>query len=220
VWGLVCLLVPLAAIVFLIKFWRDAKVPFLISLAGSVVAVVAVLGLAAYTASSAVEDFAEVTFEDVDEPTDRGQADDWWEDQPPPDLTPAVEPPPETPTEQPVDDALDPFAADDDEPILLEDDTELIADPEIEPLLEAEEQEPEPTPRPRRWREWGVNVPIAELESHIGQRVEIHTTDGRSHKAELEAVGPDSIRVRQRMGAGHVSYSLALDTIVEIRAKE
>jgi FtsH-binding integral membrane protein len=38
-WGLCCMFVPFASLVYLIKYWNDAKKPFLISLVGTVLAV-------------------------------------------------------------------------------------------------------------------------------------------------------------------------------------
>jgi hypothetical protein len=39
-WGLACLCIPFAALVFVIKYWSEGGKPFLIALAGNVVAVI------------------------------------------------------------------------------------------------------------------------------------------------------------------------------------
>jgi hypothetical protein len=43
VWGLLCLFIPIAGLIFVITHWEDAKSPFLLQVAGIVLVVVAVV---------------------------------------------------------------------------------------------------------------------------------------------------------------------------------
>ena len=40
-WGLACLFIPFVSLIFVVMHWDDAKKPFLISLAGTVLVVIA-----------------------------------------------------------------------------------------------------------------------------------------------------------------------------------
>jgi hypothetical protein len=71
-----------------------------------------------------------------------------------------------------------------------------------------------------RPREWGRAVPLAELADHVGETIEIWTVDGKPYKVELESVEENLIKVKERMGAGHMAFSVRLSDITQIRVAD
>lgn len=211
-WGVACLLFPPSGLVFLAKHWNATRLAFAVNLVGTIVLAGGLMGLAAYKAKSAVTSFTEEYAQDVRiEPLDSPPADAWIPDETPP--TPTVAAAIEAPVE-----------------ILPQEGDGAPGQPPLEPIPVTDEDSlalpatavPEPSPisaggRPRR--AWGRPVTREELPSHVGSLIEISSSDKQTYRAVLLAVGPDTLRVRQSIGTGHMTYIIEWDKVIEVRVK-
>jgi len=196
-WGLVMLflswlVIPL--IVFLIKFWDEAKTGFLIMVAGVVLSGLGGFILVGSVATSAI---AEVETFDVTR------------------LEP-VNLPPEEPQEQTFEDSS-PAAE-------IEDDgTETEIEPEPESIeIGAPEDDLDTDPAPLAGTVLGEKVewqPLGDLSTlggYVDELIELRLTDGTQVRVTLEAIEGSVLRVHHRVGGGAMTYQVKMDQIDEI----
>ncbi len=192
-WGLTILflswlVIPL--IVFLVKYWDEARVGFLIMICG-----MAVSGLAGFilVGSMATSAFAEFESLDVNQPQVSNLP---------------YDDPPEQPSPAPMvddDDAIPPVAP-------LQDST---TDFELEDDAEDEKPPLAGTVLGERV-EWMPLNNLATLGAYEGELVELHMKDGNVMRVTLDDIEGDTLRVTQRMGGGALAYPVNLDLIEQI----
>jgi len=191
-WGLAILflswlIIPL--VVFLAKYWSEAKTGFLLLVTGTVASGIGYFALVGSAATSAVGDFA--TF----------------------DLTPtevvAEEPMPATAeAEEPP-----PVAGEDSPPVEGE---EAVEGPG-EARVPAPTALPTPAGAVIGERvEWQPLVDLAGLSAFEGELIELHMRDGAVRRVTLDAVDGDHLQVTQRVGGGALGYSVDRSLIAEI----
>lgn len=189
-WGLALLflswlVVPL--VLFLVKFWPEAKRGFLISIGGWVVSAIGWFIVVGSVASTAMAEFdgvqldRPVTFEPVaaDEPS-TGVL---W-DEPAPDPEPDPVPIEPLPTTAPTATAVD-----------------------EEPAVQAQ---------PQRGDDGVDVIALDEVAGHVGALVSIRLKDGSVARVTIDAVSEQTVTVTQRLGGGAMSYPIRRDTIDEI----
>lgn len=189
-WGLVILLlswliVPL--IVFLIKYWDEARIGFMIMVGGLVVSGVGGFILVGSVATSAMAEF-----ESFDLP------------QPEVAQQPVDEPPPaylREPTEAEVESAPPEEPPTDEEPVVSPD----------------EEDRPPPAGTVLGERvEWQPLANMSDLGAFKGELIELRMTDGTQLRVTLEAIEGGILKVTQRVGGGAMGYSVSLDLVDEV----
>lgn len=195
-WGVVVLFVPFGALVFIIKYWPEAKKSFFVNLAGAGAAALGWLAFAAGIASMAGAQF---------EAAARAAADD---------MKVEVE------TRQPVHktvrsaDSRSSRAAS--APVAVAQDAAGVSSPagESSPSGSLADM-PLPTP--------GADVPppIAaispnEIARHIGEVLVLTDHDGRRIRGTLLSVDRDALRIERDMSGGSVSYAIARKDVREI----
>jgi hypothetical protein len=77
---------------------------------------------------------------------------------------------------------------------------------------------PEPVPPPPRAKDYRV-VGYDELDQFIGERVNLHLTDGTDSIVILDRVTSSGIKVSNRVGGGMMSYRVPRALIAEIRVR-
>ncbi len=188
-WGLVMLflswlIIPL--IVFLIKYWDEAKLGFLVMVGGLLAAGVGGFVLVGSVATSAMAEF---------ESFDLGQPQ--IQEEPADSTYSAVEP-------EPTEVEPEPESADD---------TPATGESEAEP--EAERPPPAGAVLGERV-EWKPLEDPAGLAAYEGEMVELHMTDGTQIRVILDSVRDDSLKVTQRVGGGSMAYSVNRNLVAEI----
>jgi hypothetical protein len=197
-WGLVMLflswlVIPL--IVFLVKFWDEAKTGFLIMVAGAVLSGLGgfiLVGSVATSAIAEVESFdmtrpepAETVpdepYESIAQPTVPMAT----EEEAAPDLEPAAEPEPEL-----MDDPVD--------------DLESEEPPPLEGTVFGDRVEWQPLPN------------LATLGAYEGELIELRMKDGTHLRVTLEAIEGNILRVNQRMGGGSLAYPVKMELVDDI----
>ncbi len=197
-WGLACLFIPFAALAFVLKYWEESKKPFLYSLASTTMAVIGVVG---YSVSTVNADLAGYTDLGGSASTDSRPLSAVF------DAVPIYSP--------------DPIEDDDTKPVY---DVEPEA-PEVNfELPQVEDPQPAEAPAvedaPSRRRERGVVVPVSELETLVGELVQLVLTSGQRMSVRVEAVDEQAAHVRHRVGGGSVAYTIELDQIAEVRSRK
>lgn len=192
-WGLTILflswlVIPL--IVFLVKYWDEARVGFLIMISGMLISSLAGFILVGSMATSAMAEFESL---DMNQP----QVSDL-----PYDV------PAEQPSPAPVVDsgASDPAA---------EPQPETEAPPGWEDDEEFDQPPPAGTVLGERV-EWVPLANVATLGAYIDELVELHMKDGTVLRVTLDDINGNSLRVTQRMGGGALGYPIEMDLIDEI----
>ncbi len=195
-WGLAILflswlVIPL--IVFLVKYWDEARVGFLIMITGMLVSGVAGFILVGSMATSAMAEFESLDMnqpqvsdlphgDEAEQPSPAPVADDGATD-------PTVEPQPE-PT---ADFGLEDFAA------------------------EEETEQPPPAGTVLGEKvEWVPLANLASLGAYTEELVELHMKDGTVLRVTLDEINGNSLRVTQRMGGGALGYPISMDLIEQI----
>ena len=203
-WGVACLLIPFAGLVFAVKYWEDAKVPFVISLASIGLFMVGTLGYSVSEVNAGLNDFSQ--FEDSSA----------WDPVPEPSPYDAYPASDEEPVEAEVDAAVE-------EPVVEPAEPAQYAPEDVETV----EARPEPTPAPPindpppegRVRRREVVVPKENLGAMLGERVELVLHSGQKISARVDSVTPGSVVMRHRVGGGSVTYSVPLADISEVRVR-
>jgi hypothetical protein len=191
-WGLTILflswlIVPL--VIFLVKYWSEAKTGFLLMIVGTVASGIGWFAVVGSVATSAMADF---------ESFDLTQ----------PDVTveqPATAVPDEEPAPTLPDEEVPPSS-----PEELPDEAALLATPT---------PGPPPTPAGTVLGErvdWQPLPDGASLSAYVGELIEMHMRDGATLRVTLEAIEGDSLRVTQRVGGGALGYTVKRDLIGEI----
>ncbi len=201
VWGLVCLCIPFAVLVFGFKFWNEAKTPFLACLVGLILLVVGGIGYSMTSVNVGIEEFP-----------DLGEQVGW--DSPAIDSSPDVgdleegdEPAPE---EWPEPDSA---SREVDEVMESAADLHALADEDALSILDEPGEEP-PPPRPHRD---GTLIPVSKLGSLQGERVVIVLNTLERVSAYVVGVDNQTVLLRHRVGGGSVTYSIDFDDIKEVR---
>ena len=193
-WGLLLLLLGwlvVPTVIFLVQYWPQARKPFLISLAGTLVWVAGfAVGLvgAGGELMTAVQDATVTADEDVDvawhspptEPTTEPSA------ATPTPEAPTEVPPPPSPTATP---RLTPTST----PTYTPTPTEV------------------PTPVPQ------LSIPLDKLSEFVGRTVELNVRGRGFLVVQLQAIQNGTLRVEQHVGGGSIAYSLPLDDVVSAR---
>jgi hypothetical protein len=193
-WGLVILflswlIIPL--VVFLTKYWGEAKAGFLLLIVGTVVSGIAWFAVVGSVATSGVAEFEtfELTPAEV-----RAQE--------PPAVPVDEEPLPAVAEEEPVTGPIEEAAA--------------APEPAASPTSSA--AAPAPTAAVLGERvDWEALVDPANLSAHVGDLVELRMHDGSVLRVNLDAVEPDLLRVTQRVGGGALSYTVRRSQVAEVR---
>ena len=203
VWGLACLFIPFAVLVFAFKFWDEAKMPFLGYLAGSILLVVGGVGYSMTSVNVGIEEFP-----------DLGEQVGW--DSPATDSFPDAgdhegdEPAPE---EWPEPDSAT-IAVD--EVMESASDLHILDHEDALSILNEPGGEDPPPPRPHRD---GTLVPVSKLGSLQGERVVILLKTLERVSAYVVAVENETVELRHRVGGGSVTYSIEFDDIKEVRSR-
>jgi len=191
-WGLAILflswlIIPL--VVFLAKYWSEAKTGLLLLVTGTVASGIGYFALVGSAATSAVGDFA--TFDLT--PTEIVA------EEPMPARAEAEEPPP--------------AAGEDSPPVEGE---EAVEEPG-EAGGAAPTALPTPAGAVIGERvEWQPLVDLAGLSAFEGELIELHMRDGAVRRVTLDAVDGDHLQVTQRVGWGALGYAVDRNLIAEI----
>ncbi|RLE25922.1 MAG: hypothetical protein DRJ61_14910 [Acidobacteria bacterium] len=200
VWGLVCLCIPFAVLVFGFKFWNEAKIPFLVCLAGSILLAVGGIGYSMTSVNVGIEEFP-----------DLGEQVGW--DSPAINVFPDdgdVEGDEPAPEEWPEPDSV---SREVDEVMESASDLRALVDEEALSILDEPGGEL-PPPRPHRD---GTLVPVSKLGSLQGERVVIVLNTLERVSAYVVGVDSQTVLLRHRVGGGSVTYSVDFDDIKEVR---
>ncbi len=199
-WGLLVLLVPFAALVFLIKYWEVAKRAFLVSLVGSGLCVLAAVVLGVGTAAKANSQFAAIAAQmqaQADRQTGAGA---------PVSNKGQTQFPSAARRETPT------------EPRLLSQDPERI--------LEARGFDTA-VAQPRGTRRENPNemidpgeIRLNELGRHIGKDLVFVDREGHGVRGRLASVDPSSIGIEREIFGGTVLYTIARANLREVRIPE
>jgi len=205
VWGLACLFIPFAALVFAFKFWDETKMPFFGVLVGSFFAVFGGVGYSMTSVNLGIEEYA-----------DLGERVAW--------ESPTVDP---IEYDQPGDlesDEQDP-PAEFQEPDQGVEETDMVmaaaaelnsSDHEDALSILDEAGEPPPPPRPHRD---GTLVPVSSLGSLQGERVVIVLNTLERVSAYVVGVDNTTVQLRHRVGGGSVTYTVDFEDIKEVRSR-
>jgi hypothetical protein len=194
-WGVVVLLVPFGALVFLIKYWQESKRAFFVSLAGTGAAVVGwaavFFGAAAMVRGGMEEAMAQAAAETTPVQVERAR--------------------PETP--RPVSEKPAPTMADVQRAVAALPVTEV-----------ATEVTPESAPDGPLASDTAARPDVPEFESigpndiarHIGEVLVVTEKGGRRVKGTLLGVDREALRIERDMSGGSVSYAIARTDIAEV----
>jgi len=189
-WGLATVFIPFAALVFAVMFWDEAKRPFFISIAGSAVATLAAFLAVGAGVHRLAGDMVEIGESDWQAGGDSAFV--------APTAVPTLPAPEST-----VPDAT------------VEDDVAVIFESTAVPS---------PTPRPTRTptpvveatEEWTMSD---QLEAKLGELVKLQLRTGQVVNVYIAEVRDGRVGVRQRVGGGTVTYTIAVDEIARIRER-
>lgn len=200
-WGLVCLFIPFAVLVFTVKFWDQAKLPFFGCLAGATLGLFAAVGYSMTSVNIGIEEYA-----------DLGESVAWEAPtlEPYPSIEPEDEPnvQQEDPEPNQISEILDE---------VIESSAELRT-PDHEDALEILDETGDP-PRPPRIHRDGHLIPVSRLESLQGERVVLILNSLERVSAYVVGVDGDSVKLRHRVGGGSVIYTIQFDGIKEVRTR-
>jgi hypothetical protein len=197
-WGLVILFLSwliLPLIVFLIKYWDEARLGFLVMAGGLLASAVGLFILIGASATSAMAEF---------ESLDRSQS--RVIEPAPADPYPALEPEPMDP------EPTEPESQADGE-------TDEVGPDQIDPVeAEPEGERPPPMGAVLGERvEWQPLDNISELSAYEGEVIELNMTDGTVLNVTLDDVRGDVIQVTQRVGGGAMTYNVRLELVEQVR---
>jgi hypothetical protein len=199
-WGLVVLflswlLIPL--VIFLVKYWADAKVGFFVMLSGIMAGGLGGFILVGSVATSAMAEFENLELEpfettqpmviedsaDTGRPTESGESPSAFDD-------------PQWPTPSPGVDR----------------------DSELDEYADEEAQRPPlaGTAGLGNRINWRLLMNRAELSGFVGELIELRLKDGEALRVTLTAIEGDVLKVNQRVGGGSMSYAVPAELIDEI----
>jgi len=190
-WGLAMLflswlIIPL--VIFLVKYWPEARTPFLVSVGGWVFTGIGWFVLAGSVATNAMAEFENFDVQDpasIDQPADDSEAADlgWNDEDSPEDVEPLqFDPPPPSPT------------------------------PTVMPAEDYEELQEELAESAARKK----IISFGEAYDHVGERVKVHLVDGTSVIVTIDAIDREGMSVTRRVGGGAVSFPIRRDHVKEI----
>ncbi len=200
-WGLACLFIPFAALIFVVKFWDLAKLPFFGCLVGSALGIFAAVGYSMTSVNIGIEEY-----------TNLGESVAW--------EAPNVESFPSTESEDQFDVHEEDSMPDQTGEVV---DEVLEGAAELMTLVHQDEQkfleEPnDPPPQPRPHRD-GKLVPLSMLGSLQGERVVLILKSLERVSAYVVNVESDTVKLRHRVGGGSVTYTVEFDAIKEVRSR-
>ncbi|MEN8162911.1 MAG: hypothetical protein ABFS37_02185 [Acidobacteriota bacterium] len=205
VWGLACLFIPLAVVVYALKFWDEAKMPFFGILAGSFLGVFGGVGYSMTSVNLGIEEYSDI-----------GERVAW--------ESPTVDP---IEYDQPEDLEGDESGpeAEFSEPDQSVEGVEIVVAPpadretsDHEDALAILDESDETPPPPRPHRD-GTLVPLSELASHQGDRVVIVLNTLERVSAYVVDVANQTVLLRHRVGGGSVTYTIDFEDIKEVRSR-
>lgn len=191
-WGLAILflswlIIPL--VIFLTKYWAEAKTGFLLLVVGTVVSGIGWFAVVGSVATSAMAEFE--TFE----------------------LTP-TEVPVEEPIPAPLEEEPTPVVAEASPAATA---AEEAIGASLEAASPTPLALPTPAGAVLGERvEWQQLIDPADLPAHVGELVELRMRDGSVLRVTLDGVEPDALRVTQRVGGGALSYPVRRSQIIEV----
>jgi len=200
-WGLASLFIPFAALVFVLKFWDQAKLPFFGCLAGSALGLFAAVGYSMTSVNIGIEEYA-----------DLGEKVAW--------ESPTVESLPDIEFEAESDVQVEDLGPDQTSEMvdeLMESASDLRTT-DHEDALEALDDTGAPRPQPRAHRD-GTLVPVTTLGSFQEERIVLILKSLERVSAYVISVDEDSVKLRHRVGGGSVIYSIDFDDIKEVRSR-
>jgi len=192
-WGLAILflswlIIPL--VIFLAKYWGEAKTGFLLLVAGTVVSGIGWFAVVGSVATSAMAEFE--TF----------------------DLTP-TEVPVVEPLAAPREEEAAPAIAEEVPPVAAIEPATGAPGEASSPTPVAAAPTPAGAVLGERV-EWQPLIDPASLSAHVGELVELRMRDGSVLRVTLDAVERDALRVTQRVGGGALSYPVRRSQIAEV----
>lgn len=209
-WGLLVLFVPFAGLVFLVKYWEEAKRPFLINLAGSAIAAVAFFMVVGGAVSSGV---ASMEAEMARQQAIQTRAPARQAETAPtaPVATEAVPEPASAETEPAqVATVADPQPA-----------TETTRDPEFAAAIDSATDLLDNLPRPRD-AEPAIDyrsIDGRDIERHVGEMLTFVGVDGRQIRGRLVGVESGNASVERDINGGTITIPVELASIREIRTR-
>ncbi|MBN2369995.1 MAG: hypothetical protein JXO72_05865 [Vicinamibacteria bacterium] len=201
-WGLLCIFVPFAFIVFLCTHWNDAKKPFLVSLLGGL-AFGASVGIAAYEESKAAAAKTAWTAPSPS-PTTR----------PTPSIETATPPP--TPADL-IPPSMPEATASTSAPSSTTAETQPLAQPTEAPVATIPEglsgivRPPRPPEPPSH-----ASIKFEDLSQHMGDILRFRMKDGRSFEGRIREVGLQTLKVERNTNAGQMTFDIKLEEIAEV----
>ena len=193
-WGLTILflswlIVPL--VIFLTKYWAEAKTGFLLLVVGTVVSGIGWFAVVGSVATSAMAGFETFELSPTEVPVEE------------PIAAPAEDEPPPTVIEgEPATAVVEEAATD--VPLEVSSPTPVVALPTPAGAVLGERVE------------WEQLIDPAHLSAHVGELVELRMRDGSVLRVTLDGVEPDALRVTQRVGGGALSYPVRRSQIAEV----
>lgn len=181
------LIVPL--VVFLVKYWSEARTGFFLMIVGTIASGVGWFAVVGSVATSAMADFESFDLT-----------------QPEVEVTEPLAPTPEEEAAPIVSDEELPSPVPEELP---EEVIPLISPTPSQPAV------PVGTVLGERV-EWRPLIDTASLSAYVGELVELHLRDETTLRVTLDAIEGDSLRVTQRVGGGALGYTIKRDLIDEI----
>jgi len=194
VWGLLVLFVPFAGLVFLIKYWAQAKRGFLVGLAGSAIAVLGFVTFSAGVASKAQAQFGALAAQMQSEMKRQMKT-----------ATPSVSLKTATPAVAGREQAAEPIEP---APAGLPKERGLAVRP-----VETSRGLPDVPPDLSNPNE----IRTRDLGRHVGEELLFVEKDGDSVWGKLVSVGSYSLRIERRLHGGSVQYDVSLGNIRTVR---
>lgn len=205
-WGLACLFIPFAVLIFAVKSWDGVKPQFLGCLAGLILSLFGVVGYSMTSVNVGIEEYV-----------DLGEQVTW--------KSPTVDP--ITSVESGSAMRGDPVATEErpepDEGVEgVDEDMKASAELNIfddeDDLKSPDEFDEMPPPfRPHRD---GKLVPLSSLGLLQGERVVFLLNSLERVSAYVVSVDDETVRLRQRVGGGSVTYTIGLKHVKEARSRK
>lgn len=179
-WGFLTLFVPFANVVFAVKFWPDAKKPFLASLVPGIACAFCFFLAGGMAASAVGGEMARQMQEEMQKEQARMNV-----------RTRPARPGPADVAD--VEEQEEPAAS-----------APFILNTLPPPPAPAPEFDPETITR-----DGYAPVPFPDAKKYVGRAVKVVTRAGRTHRGTITAARPGAIEVEQYLGAGSISVEFA-----------
>ena len=192
-WGLAILFLSwliIPVVVFVTKYWAEAKTGFLLLVVGTVVSGIGWFAVVGSVATSAMSGFESFELTPTEVPVEE----------------PITEPRPEEPSPVVAEEELPAAAVEEavGAPLEAASPTPVVALPTPAGAVLGERVE------------WQPLIDPANLSAHVGELVELRMRDGSVLRVTLDGVEPDALRVTQRVGGGALSYPVRRSQIAEV----